>query len=159
MREQERVLEASNIGPGAFDGYTQTHAFGTGLNKVSMGSKYKTIYNANPGPGSYDVVSPTKHTKERKYEAMIFKYEDKETKKPGESSPEPGQYQAKTITFGENMNKVGFGRKYKFDPGNNPAPGQYEPNVSSVKPSSTGGKIHEPTSTYKRPQESLPEPG
>lgn len=57
------------------------------------------------------------------------------------------------------MNKVGFGSKYKFDPGNNPAPGQYEPNVNMVKPSSTAGKIHQPTSTYKRPQEALPEPG
>lgn len=92
MREQERVAEASNIGPGAFDGYTQTHGFGTGMKSVTMGSKYKTTYNRNPGPGEYDVVSPTRLTKERKYEAMIFKYDDKEGKKPGESSPEPGAY-------------------------------------------------------------------
>ena len=52
--------------------------------KVTMGSKYKTAYNGNPGPGEYDVVSPTRLTKERKYEAMIFKYDDKERKKPGE---------------------------------------------------------------------------
>ena len=28
MREQERVAEAANIGPGSFDGYAQSHAFG-----------------------------------------------------------------------------------------------------------------------------------
>lgn len=74
MREHERVAEAANIGPGAFDGYTQTHGFGTGLTVMQhgMGSKYKTVYNKNPGPGEYDVISPTRLTKERKYEAMIF---------------------------------------------------------------------------------------
>ena len=160
MREQERVAEAANIGPGSFDGYAQSHAFGQHMAKgTGFGSKYETKYNANPGPGEYDTVSPTRHTKERKYEAMIFKYDDKERKKPGEASPEPGAYQAKTITFGEKMNKVGFGSKYKFDPGNNPAPGQYEPNVNMIKPASKGGKIHQPTTSYKRPEEQLPEPG
>jgi hypothetical protein len=59
---------------------------------TGFGSKYETKYNANPGPGDYDTVSPTRHTKERKYEAMIFKYDDKERKKPGEAAPEPGAY-------------------------------------------------------------------
>lgn len=88
MREAERVAEAATIGPGSFDG--NNHQFGWGMNKVGMGSKYKDTKNTNPGPGEYDVVSPTRHTKERKYEAMIFKYDDKERKKPGEGSPEPG---------------------------------------------------------------------
>ena len=28
-----------------------------------------------------------------------------------------------------------------------------------IKPTSKGGKIHQPTSSYKRPEEQLPEPG
>jgi len=51
------------------------------------------------------------------------------------------------------MNKVDFGSKYKFDPGNNPAPGQYEANVNAIKPSSRGGKIYQSTTSYKRPEE------
>ena len=94
MREQERVAEAANIGPGTFDGYTQAHGIGTELQnmKHGMGSKYVTKYNKNPGPGEYDVISPTRLTKERKYEAMIFEYTDKDRKRPGESSPEIGAY-------------------------------------------------------------------
>jgi len=88
MREMERVAEASNIGPGTFDGHVKQ--FGSDMNKVGFGSKYPEIKNSNPGPGEYDVDSPTRHTKERKYEAMIFKYGDKEYKKPGEQGPEPG---------------------------------------------------------------------
>jgi len=90
MREQERVAEAADIGPGAFDGYHMTHGFGSHLTKgTGFGSKYETKRNPNPGPGEYDNMSPMKHTKERKYEAMIFLYNEKEGKKPGEQEPGP----------------------------------------------------------------------
>lgn len=58
MREQERVAEASNIGPGAFDGHIKK--FASDMNKVGMGTKYNTKYDTNPGVGTYDVVSPTR---------------------------------------------------------------------------------------------------
>ena len=54
---------------------------------------------------------------------MIFKRDDNAYKKPGEASPEPGQYQNKTITFGDGLNKVGMGNKYEFKADSNPYPG------------------------------------
>ena len=38
--------------------------------------------------------------------------------------------------FGSDLNKVDFGRKYKFKPDSNPPPGMYDPNDSFVKTSS-----------------------
>ena len=70
MREEERIADQSNIGPGTTDGFVKS--FGSDMNKVGMGAKYQSKYDKNPGPGEYDVVSPTKWTKDRKYEAMIF---------------------------------------------------------------------------------------
>ena len=40
--------------------------------------------------------------------------------------------------FGSDLSKVNFGSKYKFDPGTNPGPGQYEPR--------TAGKVVHPKS-------------
>ena len=50
MREMERIAEASNIGPGAFDGHIKP--FGSDVKtKVTFGSKYEFKANANPAPG------------------------------------------------------------------------------------------------------------
>lgn len=40
--------------------------------------------------------------------------------------------------FGSDLNGINFGSKYKFNPGNNPGPGQYEPGkaVKIVHPTS-----------------------
>jgi len=58
----------------------------------------------------------------RSYEAKIVG-DEKAYVKALESSPEPGQYQAETITFAKDLNKVDFGNKYVFKPDRNPAPG------------------------------------
>ena len=131
------------------------------MNKVGMGSKYETKYDSNPGVGAYDVVSPTRLTKERKYEAMIWPYDERERKTPGGGSPEPGQYQSKTITFAEGLNKVGMGSKYEFKADKNPAPGQYdvEGSIRATQTRSYQAKIVGAEKTYQRPVESSPEPG
>ena len=52
-----------------------------------------------------------------------------------------------------------MGRKYEFKADSNPAPGQYDPDASPVKSRLTGGTINKKTTTYRKPQESLPDPG
>jgi len=56
MREEERIAETANIGPGTFDGHIKP--FGSNMNKIGMGSKYEYKYDNNPGPGEYDIESP-----------------------------------------------------------------------------------------------------
>ena len=48
MREQERIAEASKVGPGSVDPYKP---IGAGMNKVSFGSKYEFKPDKNPAPG------------------------------------------------------------------------------------------------------------
>tara|TARA_B110000285_G_scaffold187299_1_gene213007 strand:+ start:152 stop:481 length:330 start_codon:yes stop_codon:yes gene_type:complete len=52
-REQERIAESSNMGPGAHDGHIIP--FGAdNKSKVSMGRKYEFKPDTNPGAGHYD---------------------------------------------------------------------------------------------------------
>ena len=106
-----------------------------------MGNKYEFKVDSNPVPGQYNIESGVSMTKERKYEAKIVPYDEKAYKRPAEASPEPGQYQSKTITFGENLNKVDMGRKYEFKVDSNPVPGQYNTDASVVKTKSHAATI------------------
>lgn len=50
QREQERIAETANMGPGAHDGHLKD--FGSDVkSKVSMGSKYVFKPDTNPGAG------------------------------------------------------------------------------------------------------------
>ena len=67
--------------------------------------------------------------------------------------PDPGQYQTKTITFGDNLKKVDFGKKYEFKVDSNPRPGQYNVDSQYTKSRSKAATIMTKTSTYQRPAE------
>ena len=74
--------------------------------------------------------------------------------------PESGT--AHLTPFGANVkSRIGMGSKYVFKPDSNPPVGGYNTDrgFDSISPSKRSAIIREPTSTYRRPQEKLPEPG
>jgi hypothetical protein len=52
-----------------------------------------------------------------------------------------------------------IGGKYVWKPDSNPAVGQYEPDLTHVKPKIPAATIKEDSSPYRRPKEQLPAPG
>ena len=82
--------------------------------------------------------SPMKKTARNKYtidRPMTFK-EMREQERLNETAFQaPGAYEEK-IKFGDGLQKVDFGRKYKFTPKEGPPPGQYNPDLAQklVKP-------------------------
>ena len=121
-------IEAGND-PGNYDGHLT--AFGAGLKKIDMGSKYKFVPKEGPAPGQYS--ASTSLTKPRVPE-VIIKEDIIQEKRKQEPSPEPGRYDAHLTPFGAGLNKVDMGSKYKFVPKEGPAPGQYSVNEAAVKP-------------------------
>ena len=59
--------------------------------------------------------------------------------------------------FGSELKGIDMGRKYEFKVDSNPRVGQY--NVQEIKTRSQTAMIKQPTSSYRRPAEQLPEPG
>jgi len=143
---------------------------GKGLKNVTMGSKYEFKPDRNPGPGYYNADNAASQTK-FKTPAANFGNPTSATNRtisPGKDragyQPGPGAYAPSDInTFGKDVKaKVTMGSKYEFKPGQGPAPGQYDTGAadSIVKPKAKGGAtIRQPTNTYQRPRENLPEPG
>ena len=68
MRQIWKQKEEAHLGPGAHDYYKP---FGSDLNKVNFGSKYKFNPDKNPGPGQYEPEPAMSQTKMRAYEAYI----------------------------------------------------------------------------------------
>jgi len=52
-----------------------------------------------------------------------------------------------------------IGGKYVWKPDSNPAVGQYDPDLTHVKPKIPAATIKEDGSSYRRPKEQLPAPG
>jgi len=127
QREQERIAETSNMGPGAHDGHLT--AFGAdNKSKIGMGSKYVTKIDSNPGAGHYDTDAAMKHVKPRTYEAKILGAEKKGPFiAPGLSvaPPDPGAYH-KEEDFNRLTTNVSMGAKYEFKPDSNPGAGHYD---------------------------------
>ena len=99
---------------------------------VDFGRKYEFKVDSNPVPGQYNTESSVVKTKSV---AATIRQPTSSYRRPQEASPEPGQYQSKTITMGDNMKGIDMGKKYEFKPDTNPAPGQYniESGVSMTK--------------------------
>ena len=54
MREQRRIADSSNLGPGTHN--VHKTPFGSkAKGYISMGSKHKYLTNKNPGVGSYNI--------------------------------------------------------------------------------------------------------
>ena len=59
MREIQRIIEASNVGPGSTD---YLKPFGSDVpQKVNFGRRRSEKVSENPGPGSYDANKADKH--------------------------------------------------------------------------------------------------
>ena len=93
-REQERIAETANMGPGAHSGHIKE--FGSDVNhKMNFGGKYITKYDKGPGPGHFDTEAAMKHVKPKTYEAFINGEEKTSPfKSPtkSEAGPDPGAY-------------------------------------------------------------------
>lgn len=110
---------------GKYDGHLTP--FGADIKtKVNMGSKYKSKYNDNPGPGVYHTDRGHLATSKTARSAVIR--ENVSTyRRPDENLPEPGTYTGHLTKFGANVkSNINFGSKYKFKPDTNPPPGAYD---------------------------------
>ena len=70
IREQQRIMEASHLGPGYVDGHIKP--FGSnagGTIKLDKSAKYQFKPDSNPAAGAYDPV--LKQTKPKAYEAFL----------------------------------------------------------------------------------------
>lgn len=124
-----------------------------------MGSKYKFEASKNPPPGYYEpnvnMIKPS--SKGGKIHQSVTTYKRQE-----EALPEPGQYQKDTVTFGSGLKKVAdMGRKYEFKVDSNPKIGQYDVDtgLNQTKARSKAARILTKTSTYKKAEEHVPDPG
>lgn len=70
QREQERVAETANMGPGAHDGHLVPLG-ADNKSRMTMGSKSVYKPDTNPGVGMYDTDAAMKHVKPRIYEPLI----------------------------------------------------------------------------------------
>ena len=83
-------------------------------------------------------------------------------RRPKEKTPEPGSYSNHLIPFGQGkMSNVTMGSKYEFKPDRNPPVGGYniDSGLNASKRRARSAHIKEPTSSFRRPTENLPEPG
>ena len=130
-------------------------------NRIIMGGKYKDEVNDNPPPGLYDADRAESITKYRNRSALI-KQPTSPYRRPKESNPDPGKYDSHLKPFGSGLSKsVNMGSKYEFKPDSNPPVGGYDIDrglkVTQFQNKST--IIKKDTSPYRRPKESLPDPG
>lgn len=104
---------------GFYDAHLQP--FGSGLNNVNFGDKYKFVPKEGPAPGQYE--SKADLTKPR-VPAAVIKEETSPYRRPADKSPEPGQYDNHLTPFGSGLtSNANMGSKYKFVPKEGPAPG------------------------------------
>lgn len=131
MREIWRQKEEAHLGPGAHD---SLKPFGSDLNNINFGNKYKFNPGQNPGPGQYEPDKAVTQVKSKAYEAFI-----REGRKGSniDYTPDAGAYNPYK-DFGTIPQKMTIGGKYKFTTDSNPPPGYYNPEAadSQVRPKS-----------------------
>ena len=108
--------------------YSVTKPFGSGVNRITIGGKYKWKPDTNPPPGLYDPNFEATRTCSKSVKLQPDKTKRLDfTRTPMQEIPDAGFYDGHLKPFGATAKKINFGRKYpsKFD--NNPPPGLYEP--------------------------------
>ncbi len=81
-----------------------------------MGSKYEFKPDSNPAVGQYNVDAGHYMSKSASKSAII-KEETSPYRRPKETSPDPGQYDAHLTKFGSDVKRnIGMGSKYEFKP-------------------------------------------
>ena len=130
--------------------YEKHDEFGSKLGPVTMGGKYKTTYDSNPGVGQYDVAQAEKSVMHNSKSTKIMKdqmdrtqFTDKRYSNDSPSNLGPGQYDN---SFLSSFNKkpsnaftIGLKRDSKID--RSPGPGDFDANTSLnvTKPAIRGG--------------------
>jgi hypothetical protein len=112
-----------------------------------MGSKYKFVPKEGPPPGLYENFSDA--VKPKAFAAHI-REETSPYRRPIEILPDPGTYDGHLTAFGDNLNNIDMGNKYKFVPKEGPPPGLYENSSDAIKPKVFAAHIREETSPYRR---------
>ena len=93
---------------------------------MDFGNKYVFKPVAGPAPGAYNPESGHNLSKMSVRSAIILE-ETSPYRRPKESSPEPGQYDAHLTKFGSDVKaNIGMGSKYEFKPDQNPPVGGYD---------------------------------
>lgn len=87
LREIQRQQDVSHMGPGTHD---TLKPFGSGLNDVNFGNKYKFDAGKNPGPGQYDPTKANKLVKQSIYEPFI---KDSRNDPKIDPTPDAGNYE------------------------------------------------------------------
>lgn len=120
------------MGPGTHD---TLKPFGSDMNKINFGGKYKFNAGNNPGPGQYEPSGAVKLVHPTSYEAFIK--DGKQMSMP-DPNPDAGQYDPHK-QFGDIPQKMTWQGKYKFKPDSNPPPGYYDPEKAEglVRPKSS----------------------
>lgn len=156
--KQKKLAETSHVSPGAYEPYKP---FGATLNRVTMGSKYRTEYDSKPGPGHYSPDSGKIKPSIRGVALMKDASRSPRSHKFEKTmDPAPGSYDGHIKPFGYNSKAATMGGKYKTATDSNPAPGQYDPEGATalVKPK-TKGAIIVRDSQFKLQKDLNPEPG
>ena len=111
-------------GPG---NYTEsTNTFGKNMKGVAtMGSKYRSRANDNPGPGQYQHVDSNRvKSAQSSCKIGTTQRPDIWHKELKRDAPGPGNYMATTNTFGKSLKGAAtMGSKYKQEKNLNPGPG------------------------------------
>jgi hypothetical protein len=127
--------------------------------KIGMGSKYVFKPDKNPPVGAYNIESAFEKTSPNKKSATI-RQPVSSYRRPIDPTPEP--YDGHLIPMGKSkMSNITMGSKYIFKPDNNPPVGGYNTDrgINMISSRARSALIRTSVSTYKRPDENLPEPG
>lgn len=95
---------------------------------MSLGGKYIWKPDENPPVGAYNYDAAFNHTKSKSVAAVI-KGPVSPYRRPKDSDPDPGQYNASTHKDWE-IKPMTMGTKYKWKPDSNPPVGGYDVNMS-----------------------------
>jgi len=117
--------------------YKHADTFTSNKNKTfTIGSAFKTEYNANPGPGEYDNVVSASATKSSPAKFSVSKAQRQdpfiEHRSRAAELPEAGQYEHRD-TFTANKSKTfTIGTAFKTEYNANPGPGAYAGNQAQT---------------------------
>ena len=132
MRQIERTKETAHIGPGA---HTPHKEFGSDLNKVHFGGKYKWKPDSNPPPGLYEIEKAMNKIKPNISSTRLLQQDrSKRSDFTKQNQREnPGSQYNHIKPFGADSKKMTIGGKYKWKADTNPPPGLYDPNIDATR--------------------------
>jgi hypothetical protein len=139
----EDQLKVSRENPEAAQ-YGHVDTFSANKSKTfTIGTAFKTEYNANPGPGEYTGNQAETRTTEQNFKIAQDSRKDiwEDQLKVSRENPEAAQY-GHVDTFSANKNKTfTIGSAFKTEYNANPGPGEYTVNQAETRTTEQNFKI------------------